>query len=122
MFFKKTIRDIVSQDYQLEFLGDNFEKIVKLLSPAKANSISGWVKRIIIKEIQPILARKSKNKYKKWPLNEILSFRKEINIEKSNYRVMLLKVKNSFYIEFHLSHHTYYDKLRRKLGLTNKNY
>jgi hypothetical protein len=40
--FKKTIRGLVSQDYQIEFLGDNFDKTVQLLSSVKADEIYKW--------------------------------------------------------------------------------
>ena len=119
--FKKTIRGLVSQEYQIEFLGDNFDKTVQLLSSLKADEIYRWVKMAVSKEIQPIIARSNK-KYKKWDIHQLLSFRKEMDIEGVSYRIMLLKVKNSFYIEFHLGQHSYYDKLRNRLGLTRKKY
>jgi hypothetical protein len=80
------------------------------------------VNMAVSKEIQPIIARKSSKKYKEWDIHQLLSFRKEIDINGVSYRVMMLKVKNSFYIEFHLGQHSYYDKLRNMLGLTNKKY
>ena len=120
--FKYNVRKKLSQDYELEFLGDNFDKIVGMLSEAKSEGIYEWIERIIKDEIRPILARKSKQKYKEWYPQELLSFKKDININKTDFRIVFLKVKNAFYIEFHLSHHNYYDKLRRKLNLTQKNY
>lgn len=41
--FKENIRSKLSQDYKLEFLGDNFDKIVKSLSESKAEEIYRWV-------------------------------------------------------------------------------
>ena len=113
---------VISQEYELEFLGNNFDKIVNLLSEAKAEEIYRWAERIMKEEIQPILTKKSKKRYKQWLIHDLLSFRKEVGIERTHYRVLLIKVKNSFYIEFHLSDHNYYDKLRKKLDLTYKNY
>jgi len=120
--FKKNVRDIVSQDYKLEFLGDNFDKIVLMLSETKADGIYNWIKNVVQEELRPMSKPISKKKYKNWMIHDLLSFKKEINIEKSHYRLLLIKVKNSFYIEFHLSNHKYYDKLRKSLGLTQKDY
>lgn len=41
--FKEKIRNIISQSYKLEFLGDNFEKTVKLLSETKSEKIYRWI-------------------------------------------------------------------------------
>lgn len=120
--FKDEIRKRISQDYSLEFCGDDFDKIVVMISESKSSEIYLWVENIIKKEVQPIMPRKSYKTYKKWPVSDLLSFRKELNINNTDYRIMLLKVKNNFYIEFHLSTHNYYDKLRNKLGLTTKKY
>ncbi len=43
--FKKRIEESLSQDYKVEFLGDNFDKIVNLLTEAKAGKIYQWVTR-----------------------------------------------------------------------------
>ncbi len=119
--FKENIKNIVSQDYNLEFLGHDFDKIVSGLTDKKSEDIYSWIRKVISKEIDPILVG-SKKRYKDWLVHKLLSFRKEINIKGNDYRIMFIKVKNSFYIEFHLGKHKYYDSLRKKLGLTNKNY
>ena len=119
--FKKTIRRLVSQDYKLEFIGDNFEKIVNLMSETKAEKVYKWVEIIIKRDVQPITVG-SKKKYKDWSVYELLFFKKDMNIDNTEYRLFFMKVKNSFYIEFHLGKHEYYDKLRKKLDLTKKNY
>jgi len=119
--FKKTIRNMISQEYELEFLGDNFDKIVNLLSESKADNIYEWIKEVIERKTQPITIG-SKKKYKEWQLYNLLTFKYPFKLENTEYRVVLIKVKNSFYIEFHLSDHKYYDKLRKKLDLTKKNY
>ena len=41
--FKKRIMEMLSQEYTLEFLGDNLEEIVALLSDTKAEKIYQWV-------------------------------------------------------------------------------
>ena len=64
---------------------------------------------------------KNKN-YKGIPLNHLLSFRKEIKISGNDHRIMLIKIKSEHYIEFHLGKHKYYDRLRKELGLTKKDY
>ena len=52
--FKKRIEESLSQDYKVEFLGDNFDQIVNLLTEAKAEKIYRWVARVMQREIQPI--------------------------------------------------------------------
>lgn len=119
--FKEKIRNVVSQDYRLEFLGDNFEKTVNLLSETKVRKIYEWIGNIINGSIHP-LSVGSKKKYKDWNIYELLFFKKDMNIESVSYRIFFIKVKNLCYIEFHLGKHEYYDKLRKQLDLTKKNY
>ncbi len=45
-----------------------------------------------------------------------------MDIQGTEYRILLIKLKNSFYIEFHLGSHKYYDKLRSRLELTKRDY
>jgi len=119
--FKSKIKEIISQDYKLEFLGDDFNTIIKNISEPKADNIYKWVDQIIKRNIQPITVG-SKKKYKNWLVYGLLFFKKDLKIENTDYRVFFMKVKNSFYIEFHLGKHKYYDKLRKRLDLTKKNY
>ncbi|MBU0979726.1 MAG: hypothetical protein KJ709_02890 [Nanoarchaeota archaeon] len=117
--FKKAIEDAISQDYQIEYLGKNFDKTVGLLTEAKAAKIYRWVDDVARKNIQPILVGSDKP-YKGWTISELLTFRYPFSIGRTEYRVMLVKVKNSIYIEFHLGNHKYYDKVRKELDLRNK--
>lgn len=121
--FKKEVRNICSQGYTLEFFGgrEKFDSIVTKLSESQADSIYEWIKGIVNEEVRP-LTTTSKNKYKEWMICDLLSFRKELNIKNTEYRILFIKVKNSFYIEFHFGDHKYYDKLRKQLDLTKKNY
>jgi len=109
-----------SQEYNVEFLGNNFDQIVLLLTEAKAERIFSWVKNVVNKNIQPILIS-SKRQYKKWTTNELLTFRYPFIIGNVEYRILIVKVKNSVYIEFHLGDHKYYDKIRDDLSLKKSN-
>lgn len=40
--FKRNIKDIVAQEYTLEFLGINFDKIVSLLSEVNAEKMTNY--------------------------------------------------------------------------------
>jgi len=119
--FKENIKKHLSQEFSLEFLGDDFDKIVSFISDTQAEKIYSWITQILNKNIQPIVIG-SKKQYKDWRVYELLFFRKELNISNTEYRIFFIKVKNSFYIEFHLGKHDYYDKLRKKLDLTKRNY
>ena len=119
--FKIRIRKLISQKYKIEFLGDNLDKIINKISDIKAEKVYDWIKRVTNKNIQPITVG-SKKKYKEWEVYNLLFFRKEMKIDHTEYRIFFMKVKNLFYIEFHLGKHSYYDKLRKKLDLTKKNY
>jgi hypothetical protein len=63
--FKKRITEMLSQDYRLEFLGDNLEEIVHLLSDTKAEKIYQWVQEIVALNIRSIVVGSSKI-YKEW--------------------------------------------------------
>ena len=115
--FKISIRDIISQDYKLAFLGDDFDKTIEKITETKAEKIYFWVEDVIKNKVTPLL-RKSNKKYKENPISDLMSFRKELKIEGNEHRIMLIKIKNAHYIEFHLGQHKYYDSLRKNLGLT----
>jgi len=121
--FKKEIKKLVSQDYELKFLGgsDKFDNIVVKLSESKANEIYIWIRKIISTEIRPI-STSSKQRYKDWLVRDLPSFRKELNIQNVKYRILFIKVKNSFYIEFHHGDHKYYDRIRKNLDLKKSSY
>ena len=119
--FRNKIRGMISQKYNLEFLGSNFDQIASFISESKAQKIYSWVQGVIEKKIQPITIS-SKKKYKDWRINELMAFRHPFNIDNVEYRIMFIKVKNSFYIEFHLGDHKYYDTVRKSLDLKKGSY
>ena len=114
--FKHKIESALSQEYEIEFLGKNFDQIVKLLTDNKAEKIYHWIKEVIERKIEPIYVG-SKKQYKNWAINELLAFRYPFSIDNTEYRILFVKVKNSLYIEFHLGDHKYYDKVRKNLSL-----
>ncbi len=116
--FKKKIKELISQEYQIEFLGTNLDHIIELLTEIKAQKIYQWIEEILQRKVQPIVIG-SKEPYKEWNANELLTFRYPFSIGNTEYRILLVKVKNSVYIEFHLGDHKYYDKVRKNLALTN---
>jgi hypothetical protein len=120
--FKEKITGIISQDYKIDFLGDDFDKTVEKIAETKADNIYDWIRQVVEKNIAPIMKNTVDKKYKGIPLNQLLSFRKEIQIAGNDHRIMLIKIKSEHYIEFHLGQHKYYDSLRKDLGLTTKNY
>ena len=119
--FKNKIRDLISQEYNLEFLGNNFDQIVNLISDTKAQSIYSWIQETIERKVQPITIG-SKKQYKDWKINELMTFRHAFNLANVEYRILFVKIKNSFYIEFHLGDHKYYDKVRKSLDLKKGSY
>ena len=119
--FKGKIKEIVSQQYNIEFLGNNFDQIVNFLTEIKAKKIYQWISKVIEREIQPIFIG-SKKPYKEWSLNQLLVFRYPFSIGKTEYRILFVKVKDSIYIEFHLGDHKYYDKVRKDLNLKKTSY
>ena len=114
--FRRNIVKIVKQEYKVEFLGNNFDQIVSLLTPAKEEKIYEWISEVIEKNIQPIMIG-TKKRYKEWTMNQLLTFRFQFSVSNTEYRVLFVKVKNEIYIEFHLGDHKYYDKVRKDLGL-----
>jgi len=119
--FKNKIRELIFQDCKVEFLGENFDGIVRELSDKRAEKIYEWIKSVIEKKIQPISIGSEKN-YKNWQINELLVFRHPFTINNNEYRILFVKIKNSFYIEFHLGDHKYYDKVRKDLDLKKSSY
>jgi hypothetical protein len=119
--FKKKIEQSISQEYKVEFLGKNFDKIVTSLTDIKAEKMYRWVEDVIKENIQPIMIA-SKKSYKEWRASELLTFRYPFTIGNTEYRIMFVKVRNSIYIEFHLGDHKYYDKVRKDLDLKKTSY
>jgi hypothetical protein len=119
--FKKQIKKRIIQNYTIEFLGDDFDDICRQISDTRAQRIYTWIEKAIKNEVQPI-PKTSDKKYKQWFVYELLTFIHKLDIKGVEYRILFIKLKNSFYIEFHLGSHKYYDKLRSKLDLTKKDY
>lgn len=119
--FKKRIRELVIQEYNLEFLGKNFDQICGLLTENRVEKIYQWVKDLVDERIQPIFIGSNKL-YKEWEVSELLIFRYPLSIGNIEYRILLVKVKNSVYIEFHLGDHKYYDQVRKDLDLKRTSY
>lgn len=94
--FKKKIENMISQEYKVSFLGDNFEVIVNLLTEPKAEKMYNWIKEVIKRRIQPIVVGTDKH-YKKWRICELLTFRYQFSIGNTEYRILFVKVKNSIY-------------------------
>ncbi len=118
--FRNKIEKIISQEYQIEFLGKNFDQIVSLITETTADKMYQWLHAVVERKIQPIIVG-SKKQYKEWPVNELLTFRYPFSIANIEYRILFVKVKNSIYIEFHLGDHKYYDKVRKELDLKKGN-
>lgn len=91
------------------------------LTEKQAEDVYAWIRDVVAKKIIPVLTQSAK-KYKSWKINDLLSFIKKINVLKQEKRIILIKVKNEDFIEFHMGKHEYYDKLRKQLDLTRKNY
>lgn len=119
--FRKKVESFIAQKYKVEFLGKNFDQIISSLTESKAEKIYKWMENVVEKKIQPILIG-SKKQYKNWSVSELLTFRYPFSINNTEYRVLLVKVKNSIYIEFHLGDHKYYDKVRKDLDFKKSSY
>lgn len=72
--FKNKIRSMIPQEYNLEFLGSNFDQILHLLSDSRAQAIYSWVQGVTERKIQPITIG-SKKTYKDWQISELMTFR-----------------------------------------------
>lgn len=119
--FKDKVQEIASQEYNVEFLGKNFDKVVNSISESQIKKIYSWIREVVKEEIQPIFIG-SKKSYKDWTINQLLTFRYAFSVNNTEYRILFVKVKNSLYIEFHLGDHKYYDKVRKDLSLKKSSY
>jgi len=61
--FKSEVHTVISQIYEIEFLGKNFDVIVNLLTESNAKKIYQWLSFVINKKIPPIIIS-SKKGYK----------------------------------------------------------
>jgi len=114
--FKANIKNILIQEQHISFLGEDFDQMVLYLSEKQAQKIYVWLLKVVKKEIQPISVGSSKP-YKSWKMYELLIFRYPFILKMNEYRILLVKVKNEVYIEFHMGNHKYYDKTRKELQL-----
>ena len=112
--FCRVVREELSSD--VSFLGNNHKEIVQKISNQQFSNIFSWLKRIVSQEIRALHPKRGQQ-YKGVPTNELLVFRYALNIEGVAYRVLLVKIKNEFFWEFHLGKHDYYDDVRKKLSL-----
>jgi len=119
--FKQKITGFLSQEYEVEFLGKQFDQIVGQLSDIKTEKIYQWIEQILQDTIQPIFVGSNKQ-YKEWKISELLTFRYQFSMGTTEYRILFVKVKNSIYLEFHLGDHKYYDKVRKDLDLKKNSY
>ena len=82
--FKSKIVSLISQDYEIKFLGKNFDKIVGFLSETKAEKIYVWINDVVNEQFQPILIA-SKKPYKDWEVKQLLTFRYPFSINNTEY-------------------------------------
>jgi len=113
--FKTDILNLLNQNYKIEFLGNDFDKICSRLTFSRADKIYVWIRRVVSRRVQPIIIG-NRGEYKDWSSNELLIFRYPFRIGNDEYRILFVKVKNSIYIEFHLGNHKYYDRIRKDMA------
>lgn len=58
--FKKIIKQHLPQDYEIEFLGNNFDQIVHQITEAQAEKIYAWIEEVVKNKIQPIFVGSNK--------------------------------------------------------------
>jgi len=98
----------------VEFLGAGFDDIVRSLTPGVEERLFSWLERVA--------ARKEKGMapdagYRGYAWHQLLIFRFPFSLESGRHRVLVVKVKNARYVEFHLGGHQYYDEVRSRLGV-----
>lgn len=112
VLFKEKVQN--SLRCKVSFLGK--EEIMLQVSDSQFQNITSWLHLVVKENIRPLHPKRNQ-KYKNHTTNELLVFRYALTIEGSAYRILLVKIKNKYYWEFHLGKHDYYDKLRKKLFL-----
>lgn len=110
--FKEKVQNIL--ECKVSFLGK--EEIILKISDSQFQNITSWLHSIVKEDIRPLHPKRDQ-RYKNHTTNELLVFRYALKIEGSAHRILLVKIKNKYYWEFHLGKHEYYDKLRKKLFL-----
>lgn len=98
---KHELRNILGD--QLEF-NKEFDKYAESIKNVSLTLIE-WCTQLKEGRIRPTLPSKRK---------DCVTFIKKIG---SSNRCIIIKVKNNTFTEAHLADHTYYDNLRKKLGL-----
>ena len=59
--FKQRIESALSQEYKIEFLGNNFDEIVNLFTETRSEKIYAWLKEVVEKNVQPIVTGSKEN-------------------------------------------------------------
>ena len=101
---------------EVAFLGPQFDAIVQKLSDDAVRTIITWLQTITERKERALLPTHG-SQYKSVPTGDLLVFRKELSIEGKAMRILLVKIKNAQYWEFHLGKHAYYDEVSEQLQL-----
>ena len=101
--YKEVIRTILASNIQFD---GHFEQIINNLSEEKQQKILDWVKNCHLGLVRPEPCKNYPN---------LITFIYKSNDNK--IRGLLTKEKNSYFIEFFLDNHKYYDRKRKYLGL-----
>ena len=72
--FRRSIKRLLSPEYEVEFLGNKFEQTVRLLTERAAERIFSWIEKAIKKDFRPITI-KSQKQYKNWFMHQLPVFR-----------------------------------------------
>lgn len=113
--FKKKVKNKLEQS-NISFFGKNFNKIVSKISESQFERILDWLDDVHYKNIRGLIP-KVNLRYKNWKLKDLFIFRHPFSMNNVVYRILVVKVRNSNYIEFHLGDHKYYDKATGELLL-----
>ena len=90
--FMQEIRDMVSQNYRIEFLGNGYCN----LTEKQAEKIYNWTRDVIAKKMAPALTQ-SKKKYKLWEISKLLSFVKNHQSQISSIVCSMQLTLNGFW-------------------------
>jgi len=82
----------------VEFLGPSFDDIVGALTPGAEERIFAWVDGVVGRHGK-MLHPKPRRRYKGYETHNLIVFRTDFSLEGAPYRILLVKVKNSWYIE-----------------------
>lgn len=115
ILFKEKVKEILNEE-NISFEGKNLDKIINSISETQFEKIIVWLNEIK-KDTAKVLKRNLNLKYKSWKLSDLLTFRYPFIINDIEYRILVIKIKNGDFIEFHLGNHKYYDKKTGELFL-----